>query len=187
MTQKPLVMNCKTCGTLLRCSEDSFEQELYGLLSDDYAFNNCATCRFHNGLNRKLAIREQKIDPPDISPPAEKLWLAIMDEFNGEGLHFYNEVPAHLSYRLDFYCPEVRLAIEVDGKEFHKDSQRDRRRDDEHSDWGIKTIRLKASDVNNDMLNVLSRVRSEVGQRGRHAFEAKGTPHVENDIDRLFL
>jgi very-short-patch-repair endonuclease len=184
MTEESRIQNCKTCGKFLRYFEDSFEQELYG---NDYLLNNCSTCRFHNYLNRQLALREQKIDSPEPSPPAEKLWLAIIKEFGREGIHFYNEVPTQLSYRLDFYCPELRLAIEVDSKEFHKDPERDSRRDAEHRDWGIKTIRFWANEVNDDMLNVLSRIRSEVRQTGKYAFEPNGTPRIENDIDRLFL
>jgi len=60
-------------------------------------------------------------------------------------------------YILDFYCHNVRLAIEIDG-EIHEQPERveyDRIRDKELESRGIKTIRFTNSQILNELDSVL--------------------------------
>lgn len=51
------------------------------------------------------------------------------------------------SYFLDYYLPKEKIAVEIDGG-YHKDRKReDKLRDSDFSSIGIRTIRIKASDV----------------------------------------
>ncbi|MDP1743693.1 MAG: endonuclease domain-containing protein [Candidatus Amesbacteria bacterium] len=58
-------------------------------------------------------------------------------------------------YILDFYCPEKRLAVELDG-EIHKSKTKyDRYRDQYLEAMVIKTIRFTNNQVENDLQNVI--------------------------------
>lgn len=50
-------------------------------------------------------------------------------------------------YFLDFYIPELKLAIEIDGKCHKERADEDRLRDKDFSDIGIRTIRIFAKYV----------------------------------------
>jgi len=67
-------------------------------------------------------------------------------------------------YRLDFYCPAVRLAIEVDGGSHYGRAagERDAFRDDWHRVRGITTKRFSAVEVERDPSWVLSEIRQLV-------------------------
>lgn len=61
-------------------------------------------------------------------------------------------------YILDFYCPTVKLAIELDG-EIHKfKTQYDRHRDQYLEAMEIKTIRFTNDQVTNDLKNVIKKI-----------------------------
>ena len=57
----------------------------------------------------------------------------------------------------DFYCPQARLAIEIDGSSHHtKDAlSHDRRRQNEIESLGIKVIRFSESDAVHDTRGVV--------------------------------
>jgi len=60
-------------------------------------------------------------------------------------------------YILDFYCPAVRLAIEVDGEGHgHPDQAgHDARRDRWLTEQGVTTLRIAAIDVRDNLDGVL--------------------------------
>lgn len=76
-------------------------------------------------------------------PKSEKiLWHRLRRD--NLGARFRRQVPVG-PYVLDFYCPELRLCIEVDG-ELH-DVSRDAHRDSFLADRGIFTIRIPSMDL----------------------------------------
>ena len=53
------------------------------------------------------------------------------------------------SYFLDFYIPEIKVAIEIDGS-YHKDrKKRDKTRDNDFYSIGIKTVRISSKKIIN--------------------------------------
>ena len=61
----------------------------------------------------------------------------------------------------DFYCPEKKLVIEIDG-DIHKfQEQYDINRTAEMENYGIIVIRFTNEDVENELNNVLSRIKQE--------------------------
>lgn len=68
---------------------------------------------------------------------------------------------------LDFYCPDYRLAIEVDGG-IHLEPEvrlRDRTRDEVLSDLGIRTLRVLVEDVEARMEFVLLTIQQATESR----------------------
>jgi very-short-patch-repair endonuclease len=94
-----------------------------------------------------------------------KLWHRLRrDQLNG--LNFRRQHPVG-PYVLDFYCPALRLAIELDGGQHNFEQQR--RKDDRRTRWleanGIRLVRFWNNDVTGNLYGVLeevARVASEL-------------------------
>lgn len=67
-------------------------------------------------------------------------------------------------FRLDFYCPLARLAVEVDGGSHlgHQARERDALRDEWHKARSITTMRVSSDHVERDLSGVLQDVRRRV-------------------------
>jgi very-short-patch-repair endonuclease len=67
-------------------------------------------------------------------------------------------------YVLDFFCPEKRLAIEVDGGGHSSDEQADRdsRRDRWLSERGIRVVRVRAVEIMQRLDEVMQSLHFEV-------------------------
>jgi very-short-patch-repair endonuclease len=95
----------------------------------------------------------------------QKLWQQLRrDRING--LSFRRQHPIG-PYVLDFYCPTIRLAIELDGGQHNFEGQR--RRDERQTRWlaanEIKLIRFWNNEVTGNLSGVLEeilRVASEL-------------------------
>ena len=62
-------------------------------------------------------------------------------------------------YIADFYCPEEKLAIEVDGEYHLQTREYDRERDRFFNSCGIETIRIKNSEILDDIDEVVTKIR----------------------------
>jgi very-short-patch-repair endonuclease len=94
---------------------------------------------FAKGLRRQMSL------------PEVLLWKAIKGR-KLNGLQFRKQHPIG-PYVLDFYCDTQKLAVEVDGSshDFGDRSQRDERRDAWLSERGVRTLRLPASLILEDV------------------------------------
>jgi very-short-patch-repair endonuclease len=67
-------------------------------------------------------------------------------------------------YVLDFYCPEFKLVIELDG-EVHNDkyvSDNDRVRTEFLNSFNMKVLRFKNEEIFNSLEIVLNKIKSEI-------------------------
>jgi very-short-patch-repair endonuclease len=71
-----------------------------------------------------------------------------------------------MGYIADFYCPSLKMVIEVDGPT-HDPSQ-DARRDKVLLHEGIVTLRFKADDVVDRLPFVLASIDHNIATRGVH-------------------
>ena len=83
----------------------------------------------------------------EMSLPERLLWQALRGKA-ADGLRFRNHHPMS-RLTLDFYCPSVKLGIEVDGESHDRGTQpdRDRRRDAFLTRRGIIVMRVMATDI----------------------------------------
>lgn len=90
-----------------------------------------------------------------LSLPEGLLWRAIKCGKVG-GLKFRKQHPMS-PYVLDFYCHAARLCVEVDGAAHGLGRQQanDARRDAWLADKGIRTLRIAASTILNDVDNAV--------------------------------
>jgi very-short-patch-repair endonuclease len=113
----------------------------------------------YNDPSTKLDRRRLRKNATDAE---RKLW-SILRSRRMAGLKFFRQYGAD-PYVLDFYCPERRLAIEVDGGQ-HADvygQQYDAHRDRYLKELNIRVIRFWNNDVLQNIEGVGQRIKEEV-------------------------
>ena len=91
----------------------------------------------------------------EMTPPEARLWMALRKRAAG-GLRFRRQHPIG-PYVLDFYCNSAKLAVEIDGFAHvtGKHPQRDAARDDWLAVRGVRTLRIDARDVRDELNGVV--------------------------------
>jgi len=85
------------------------------------------------------------------TPTETRMWEILKAQVmpNFPNHIFYRQSVAY-GYILDFYCPTLRLCLEIDGG-IHDDQRRyDRQRDSNLARWGIKVLRTRNEVVLNN-------------------------------------
>ena len=80
------------------------------------------------------------------------LWLKIKGKVLG--YEFHRQVPID-EYIVDFYCHELRLAIEIDGSSHNNKYEYDLKRQNKLETLGVNFIRFDDLDVKRNMNDVL--------------------------------
>jgi very-short-patch-repair endonuclease len=93
-----------------------------------------------------------------MSLPERMLWRQL--RLKQTGLKFRKQHPAG-SYVLDFYCHEARLCVEIDGLGHDFTSEHDERRDRWLASQGVRTLRIAARDVLQNLDGVLRFIVAE--------------------------
>ena len=108
--------------------------------------------------NPKLKLRARQMRN-EMTAAEKKLWY---DYLKGNGYRWLRQKPIG-DYIIDFYCPKLKLAIEVDGTTHleNKDKVYDKKRTEELEKLGIKILRF----WNNDILDGLAEVENIVKQQ----------------------
>ncbi|MBS1725968.1 MAG: DUF559 domain-containing protein [Armatimonadetes bacterium] len=94
-------------------------------------------------LNPENIERVRKLRS-EMSESEKLLWRYLSDK--SIGFKFRRQHPLG-PYALDFYCPKLRLCIEVDGEQHSLTRSRDRRRDEFLLEKGILTIRIPSLEL----------------------------------------
>lgn len=74
------------------------------------------------------------------------------------------------NYVIDFYCPQLKLGIEVDGESHftRKGLNHDKNRDDYISNEGIELIRVTTTDINDNLDGVVEYLARKFQNREDH-------------------
>jgi very-short-patch-repair endonuclease len=96
------------------------------------------------------------------TPHERALWRALK-ELPMSGSHFRRQAPIG-PYVVDFFCPAVRLIIELDGGHHNEDEAavKDRVRQSWLEREGYRVIRFWNSDINSNLEGVLERIYIEL-------------------------
>jgi len=83
----------------------------------------------------------------EMSLPEVLLWNHLRPKVN-KSCTIRRQVSVLNSYVLDFYCPHIKLAIEIDGHQFHAGQEvKDEERQRAIEQMGIRFLRIGASRV----------------------------------------
>ena len=90
------------------------------------------------------------------------LWSRIKGKQIKE-VQFYRQRPIG-NYIADFYCPKVKLIIEVDGSQHYEEEgiEKDKIRDEYFESLGLKVLRFTNLDVLKNINGVLEKIYEEV-------------------------
>jgi len=98
----------------------------------------------------------------EMSPPERLLWSALRGQ-KVAGLKFRRQAPIG-AFIADFYCHEVRLVVEVDGRNHCGDQlAHDQNRDEWMERQGIQILRVQARDVFENLDGVVRTIVREAG------------------------
>lgn len=96
------------------------------------------------------------------------LWRNLRDR-RLEGYKFRRQVSVGY-FVLDFYCPELKLAIEVDGYTHDSDDAKsyDAERQTIIETYGVRFLRIRDEEVHEDIENTLKRIKTEMLKLNRY-------------------
>jgi len=108
--------------------------------------------------NPKLKLRARQMRN-EMTAAEKKLWYGYLEQDRNRWLR---QKPIG-DYIIDFYCPKLKLAIEVDGTTHleNKDKVYDKKRTEELEKLGIKILRF----WNNDILDGLAEVENVIEEQ----------------------
>ncbi len=94
---------------------------------------------------------------------AESLLWAKLRRKQLKGHQFYRQRIIG-NYIVDFYCPSVKLVIELDGGQHYEDKgiERDRTRDDYMRGQGLKVLRFSNRDVFQNLDRVIEAIYTDL-------------------------
>ena len=75
---------------------------------------------------------------------------------------FYDLEGTEKFFIADFYCHEKKLVIEIDGEYHEHQKEYDTMRTEIINLLGIKVIRFKNNEVENDILNIIKRIKEQL-------------------------
>ena len=113
---------------------------------------------------RQLAKRKQLLQArahgmrQALSPAEARLWHAI--RARKLGVQFRRQVVLADRYIADFFAPQARLIVEVDGGQHAASGAADARRDRVLARLGYRTLRVSARQVHANLEGVLSQIRA---------------------------
>lgn len=117
-----------------------------------------------NNTTRLLNLR--KILRRNMPPAEATLWKHI--QRNQLGVKFRRQHSV-TNYILDFYCPKLKLAIELDGSTHDNEIgfAKDRTRDTNLTQLGITVIRYTNQDVYNNLEGIISHLHKIINSMSK--------------------
>jgi very-short-patch-repair endonuclease len=116
----------------------------------------------NNSIELQEAARQMRKQP---TVAEHVLWGALRG--NKLGARFRRQHPVG-RFILDFWCPEAKLAVEVDGGVHDENEQReqDALRTALLDQYGYQVVRFRNEEVLRDLPAVEARIRDEIAARG---------------------
>ena len=79
------------------------------------------------------------------------------------GVELHRQVPL-VDYKVDFYCHEIGLAIEIDGPSHETQFLEDAKRAGRIEEYGVRFMRFKNNEIYQNLKNVIDRIREEIDE-----------------------
>jgi len=105
---------------------------------------------------RALRLRREGTDVE------RRLWQKLRNA-QLDGARFRRQHPAG-RYILDFYCPTLQLAVELDGGQHAQAESQDRERDEWFRQRGVTVLRFWNSDITENLSGVLEVIAAKISE-----------------------
>lgn len=114
-------------------------------------FNKSSTKNKRNNLKKDMTSEE------------ELVWKNIRKD--KLGVRFRRQYGIG-EYIVDFYCPKLRLVIEIDGGQHYsqKGLEYDRIREEYMEELGLKTLRFSNVEIRDDLESVIEEIKKVISQ-----------------------
>jgi very-short-patch-repair endonuclease len=111
----------------------------------------------------KLKVRRRELRKRQ-TPEEKVLWWHLKDRQIG---YKFKRQQSLGGYIVDFYCPDKKLAIELDGSvhDSKESKQYDRLRDGSLSLVGCTVVRISNFDVDKDIFKVITKIKNILAER----------------------
>ncbi|MDT0294749.1 endonuclease domain-containing protein [Mesonia ostreae] len=110
--------------------------------------------------NRKLKIRARELRK-NMTPAEILVWKNIRKK--SLGVEFHRQVPM-LNYIVDFYCHEIGLVLEIDGKIHEDNFLEDAKRQGEIEKYGVSFLRFTNAQVFTDFDAIKMEIRNYINE-----------------------
>ncbi len=119
-------------------------------------------------FNRKSEKGKRKSLRNNMPKAETVLWLKLKNK-QRKGFKFRRQYSVN-KYIVDFYCPELKLAVEVDGDSHYFDSniESDKKRQEYIESKGINFLRFTNNDVYKNLAEVLSTIEKYIEKNENH-------------------
>ena len=107
-------------------------------------------------------VRFAKILRHNMTPEERILWNRLRRSALA-GLHFHRQ-QIIVGFIADFYCAAANLAIELDGPIHDGNAAADRKRDRAFAELGIRTLRIRNEELEEDLEGVLAKIAAACGR-----------------------
>jgi len=77
------------------------------------------------------------------------------------GFQFFRQKPIG-NYIVDFYCPKLKLIIEIDGSSHNSKQEYDKLRDEYFNEIKLRLLKFLDGDVKNNLDGVVRAIREEI-------------------------
>jgi len=131
--------------------------------------NNMKNLPKRNEIKKKYGSRIE-------SPIEQALWRELKDY----GLYLIPQYQIG-KYRVDFALPEYRLIIECDGKEWHRDKEKDKIRDNELGEKGWTVMRIEGYRIKYYINQVIKEILASIGSNKLH-FDNRKDVKIDDDM-----
>ena len=94
----------------------------------------------------------------NMTPSEIKLWKHIKDEQLSVKFRRQHSIGKYIA---DFYCPKLKLVIEIDGNQHHTSDglEYDKIRDGYIKSLGIRTIRFDNKEIRENLIEVIKKIK----------------------------
>ena len=115
--------------------------------------------RLIRGTTPEIQQAAQKLRQ-NLTPAEVRLWQALRNK-QVKGLRFRCQHPVG-NFILDFYCPSIKLAIEVDGEIHSRQVEYDDARTNKLQEHGYRVLRFSNEEVMNDLPKIIEAIKRVV-------------------------
>lgn len=107
-----------------------------------------------------LKLKERRVTLRTAQTPQEiLLWSRLRREQLGFKFRRQHSIGGYIA---DFYCPSIKLVIEIDGSQHFKNTEYDKIRSKYLEGLGIKVIRFTNAEINTNMNGVIENIIKEL-------------------------